>query len=208
MADRARRVLTELDRARAELTPAPGAVAGIVSVGMLESTAGLLAEPLVAAVLRHHPGIELRVVTAYSGHLQRWLDDGDLDVSLLYSLTSIPSLNVRTLVRERLWAVAPLSDGLSAGHPVPVARLAAHRLVMPAPGHALRTLIDQIPDYIFIKDKHGRFLLSNISHARAAKAQTAQALLGKTANYFFPSEFAELTDQVRQIANVLHRKIN
>lgn len=143
MADRARRALTELDRARAELTPAPGAVAGIVSVGMLESTAGLLAEPLVAAVLRHHPGIELRVVTAYSGHLQRWLDDGDLDVSLLYSLTSIPSLNVRTLVRERLWAVAPLSDGLSAGHPVPVARLAAHRLVMPAPGHALRTLIDQ-----------------------------------------------------------------
>jgi LysR family nitrogen assimilation transcriptional regulator len=50
---------------------------------------------------------------------------------------------VRTLVREKLWAIAPLSDGLSAAHPVPVASLAAHRLVMPAPGHALRTLIDQ-----------------------------------------------------------------
>lgn len=142
MADRARRALAELDRARAELTPAPDTVTGIVSVGLLESTAGLLAEPLVAAVLRDHPGIELRVVTAYSGHLQQWLDDGDLDVSLLYSLTSVPSLNMRSLVRERLWAVAPLSDGLSAAHPVPVASLAAHRLVMPAPGHALRALID------------------------------------------------------------------
>ena len=58
-------------------------------------------------VLRGHPGIELRVLTAYSGHLQQWLDDGDLDLSLLYNLASTPSLNVRPLVREKLWAVAP-----------------------------------------------------------------------------------------------------
>lgn len=143
LAERARRALTELDRARAELTPAPDTVTGIVSVGLLESTAGLLAEPLAAAVRRDYPGIELRVVTAYSGHLQQWLDDGDLDASLLYSLTSTPSLNVRTLVRERLWAIAPLADGLIAGQPVPVSRLAGHPVVMPMPGHALRTLIDQ-----------------------------------------------------------------
>jgi DNA-binding transcriptional LysR family regulator len=142
LAERARRALTELDRARAELAPLPGVVTGIVSVGLLESTAGLLAEPLLAAVRRDHPGIELRVLTAYSGHLQQWLDDGDLDVSLLYSLTGTPSLNVRTLVRERLWAVAPSSEGLNAGCPVPVARLARHALVLPAPGHALRALID------------------------------------------------------------------
>ena len=49
LADRARRALTELDRARAELAPSPGAVTGIVSVGLLESTADLLAEPLVSA---------------------------------------------------------------------------------------------------------------------------------------------------------------
>lgn len=143
MAERARRALLELDRARSELAPAEDTVTGIVSVGLLESTAGLLAEPLLSAVLRAHPGIELRIVTAYSGHLQEWLDSGDLDVSLLYSLTKIPSLNMRTLVREKLWAIAPVSDGLSAEHPVPVANLAVHRLVMPAPGHALRTLIDQ-----------------------------------------------------------------
>jgi DNA-binding transcriptional LysR family regulator len=90
LADRARRALTELDRARAEIAPARGAVTGIVSVGLLESTADLLTEPLVSAVLRLHPGIELRVLTAYSGHLQQWLDDGDLDVSLLYNLTGTP----------------------------------------------------------------------------------------------------------------------
>jgi DNA-binding transcriptional LysR family regulator len=143
LAERARRALTELDRARAELAPAPDTVTGIVSVGLLESTVELLAEPLVSALRSDHPGIELRVLTAYSGHLQQWLDDGDLDVSLLYSLTSIPSLNTRKLLREKLWVAAPPSDGLRAEEPVSLARIAERRVVMPAPGHALRTLIDQ-----------------------------------------------------------------
>jgi LysR family transcriptional regulator, nitrogen assimilation regulatory protein len=143
LAERARRALTELDRARAELASAPGSVTGLVSVGLLESTADLLAERLVAAILRDYPVIELRVLTAYSGHLQQWLDDGDLDLSLVYNLASTPSLNVRTLVREKLWVVAPFSDGLSAERPVPLAVAAEQPFVMPAPGHALRVLIDR-----------------------------------------------------------------
>jgi LysR family transcriptional regulator, nitrogen assimilation regulatory protein len=143
LADRARRALSELDRARAELAVTPGAVTGIVSVGLLESTAGLLSERLVSAVLRDHPGIELRVLTAYSGHLQQWLDSGDLDLSLLYNLDSTPSLNVRALVSERLWAVAPTSAGLAPNLPVTLTEVASHPLVMPTPGHGLRTLIDR-----------------------------------------------------------------
>ncbi|MGW7545274.1 LysR family transcriptional regulator [Streptomyces sp. NPDC054770] len=142
MVDRARRALNELERARAEVRPAPGAVTGIVAVGLLESTSDLLAEPLVSAVARDHPGIELRLVTAYSGHLQQWLDDGDLDLTLLYDLDSTPSLTALPLVRERLWAVAPPSAGLRADRPVALAEAAAHRFVMPSSGHALRALLD------------------------------------------------------------------
>jgi DNA-binding transcriptional LysR family regulator len=141
LAGHARRALTELDRARTELAPAPGVVTGIVTVGLLESAAELLTEPLVSAVLRDHPGIELRVLTAYSGHLQQWLDDGDLDLSLLYNLTSTPSLNVTPLVREQLWVVAAPSEGLDATQPVPFARVASQPMIMPAPGHGLHTLI-------------------------------------------------------------------
>jgi LysR family transcriptional regulator, nitrogen assimilation regulatory protein len=143
LAERARRALTELDRARAELTPSPGVVTGIVTVGLLESTAELLTEPLVSAVLRNHPGIELRVLTAYSGHLQQWLDDGDLDLSLLYNLTSTLSLNVTPLVRERLWVVAPAPEGLRADRPVPLPQVATERFVMPAAGHGLHVLVSR-----------------------------------------------------------------
>ncbi len=54
----------------------------------------------------------------------------------------------------------------------------------------LRTLIDHIPDYIFIKDRNGRFIVSNISHTRAAQARSDRALRGKTASNFFSSELA------------------
>ncbi|MET9176034.1 LysR family transcriptional regulator [Streptomyces misionensis] len=142
MVDRARRALGELERARAEVRPAPGTVAGIVTIGLLESTSDLLAEPLVSAIARHHPGVRLRLMTAYSGHLQQWLDDGDLDLTLLYNLDSTPSLSARPLVRERLWAVAPASAGLRVDRPVPFAEVARNPLVMPTSGHALRSLID------------------------------------------------------------------
>jgi DNA-binding transcriptional LysR family regulator len=142
MVDRARRALNELERARVEVQPTPGVVTGVVTVGLLESATDLLAEPLVSAIAREQPGIELRLMTAYSGHLQQWLDDGDLDLTLLYNLASTPSLHAHRLVREHLWAVAPPSDGLRAEQPVPFSVAAAHPIVMPAPGHALRALID------------------------------------------------------------------
>ncbi|MET9973290.1 LysR substrate-binding domain-containing protein, partial [Streptomyces sp. NPDC006356] len=142
MVDRARRARGELERARAEVQPAPGRVTGIVTVGLLESTSDLLAEPLTSALAREHPGIELRLVVAYSGHLQEWLDGGDLDLTLLYNLDSTPSLTARLLARERLWAVAPPGVALPADRHVPFTEVARHPLVLPTPGHALRSLID------------------------------------------------------------------
>jgi LysR family nitrogen assimilation transcriptional regulator len=142
MVRRARRALHELERARADVQPTPDVVTGAVSLGLLESTSDLLAGPLASAIADEHPGIKLRLVTAYSGHLQQWLDDGDLDLTLLYNLGRAPSLNNHPLLREKLWAVAPPSDGLRTDRPVPFAEVAGHPVVMPTTGHALRTLID------------------------------------------------------------------
>lgn len=80
---RARRALQELERARTEIRPNPQEVAGIVTVGVLESVIDVVVQPLVAAVADRYPSIELRILTAYSGHLQQWLDAGDVDLSLL-----------------------------------------------------------------------------------------------------------------------------
>jgi len=144
LVDRARRALHELELARTEIRPSPsGDVAGIVRVGLLESVVDILAEPLATAVARLYPGIELRILTAYSGYLRSWLDSGDVDMSMLYNLDDTSSLTVIPLLREHLWAVAPPGAGLSPGTPVPWETVLAQPLVLPVAGHGLRALIDQ-----------------------------------------------------------------
>lgn len=143
LVERARRILQEVDRARAEVQPDPGGLVGVVTLGLLESVVEILAEPLVRALTLHHPGIDLRLVTAYSGHLQEWLDLGDVDLSLLYDLDSSPSLTLTPLVEEELWAVGPPGSGLTPGTPVTCREVLGHPLVLPVAGHGLRALMDR-----------------------------------------------------------------
>jgi LysR family nitrogen assimilation transcriptional regulator len=144
VAEHARRALRELQLARAAVRPDDdAAVAGMVTIGLLESSLYLLAPRLMTGVGARFPDIDLRVVTAYSGHLQQWLDAGEVDLSLLYNLSATPSVHVIPLVEEQLWAVAPPAEGLSEDTPVTWAELAGHPLVLPVPGHGLRALIDK-----------------------------------------------------------------
>ncbi|MEO8394944.1 MAG: hypothetical protein ABI700_18250, partial [Chloroflexota bacterium] len=62
----------------------------------------------------------------------------------------------------------------------------------------LRTLIDHVPDYIFSKDRAGRFLLSNLAQAQAAHVAAPSDLIGRTAAAFFLPEYLiqpDLDDQ-------------
>ncbi|MGB1286206.1 MAG: PAS domain-containing protein [Aggregatilineales bacterium] len=56
-------------------------------------------------------------------------------------------------------------------------------------GETLRTLIDHIPDYIFVKDREGRFRISNFAHAAAVNLEPDD-LIGKTAEELFASDLA------------------
>ncbi|MDE3057916.1 MAG: PAS domain S-box protein [Bacteroidota bacterium] len=55
----------------------------------------------------------------------------------------------------------------------------------------LRTLIDNLPDLIFFKDKERRYLLNNISHLRSMGVKRQEDVLGKTDFEFHPRELAE-----------------
>ena len=54
----------------------------------------------------------------------------------------------------------------------------------------LRTLIDNMPDYIFVKDTESRFVINNRAHVRVLKATTQEEVLGKTDFDMFPQELA------------------
>ena len=54
----------------------------------------------------------------------------------------------------------------------------------------LRTLIDSLPDNIFIKDRQSRFLINNLAHVRTLGATHPDEVLGKTDRDIFPAESA------------------
>jgi PAS domain S-box-containing protein len=62
-------------------------------------------------------------------------------------------------------------------------RLAAER-------NLLRTLIDNLEDYVYIKDRQSRFVINNTAHLRVMGLKTQEEALGKTDFDFFPQELA------------------
>jgi len=55
----------------------------------------------------------------------------------------------------------------------------------------LRTLIDNLPDYVYVKDVKSRFLLANDAVRRHLGAATVEEIVGKTDLDFSPPELAE-----------------
>jgi len=47
-------------------------------------------------------------------------------------------------------------------------------------GNLLRTLIDNLPDYIFVKDAQSRMVINNVAHQRLLGAKTQEEVVGKT----------------------------
>jgi PAS domain S-box-containing protein/putative nucleotidyltransferase with HDIG domain len=54
----------------------------------------------------------------------------------------------------------------------------------------LRSLIDNVPEYIYIKDTQSRFVMANPAVARLFNLATPEELLGETDFHFFPKDLA------------------
>jgi len=55
----------------------------------------------------------------------------------------------------------------------------------------LRSLIDNLPDYIYVKDTQYRYAIDNIAHRKFLGARTEQEVIGKRITDFFPPELIE-----------------
>jgi PAS domain S-box-containing protein len=68
----------------------------------------------------------------------------------------------------------------------------ARDLAAASEGEMLRTLVDNLPDLIYVKDVGGRFLLANVAVSRIMGAKAPSDLLGKNDFDFHPKELATL----------------
>ena len=105
-------------------------------------------------------------------------------------------VNARGQSRWLLTSKLPLQDSqgritglVGIGHDITEYKKAEEALA--GERNLLRTLIDELPDRIYVKDEQCRFLVNNKSHIAALGAKSQEEVLGRTDYDFRPAEFAD-----------------
>ena len=138
----ARRAMLELERARAEIGGTANGVNGLVTLGLLPSTIDMLSSPLIAAMAAEYPGVRVRIAMGYAGTLLRWLESGEVDAALLYGAARSAEVQTTPLIEEALWVIGPKEAKLRKNKPVPLAKLAGMKVVLPSAPHGIRALVE------------------------------------------------------------------
>ena len=142
LAAHARRALQELDAAKAAIVPSAGTVTGTVTVGMLPSAVDLLAAPLVSSLKQQYPELTVNIWAGYAGYLQSWLEDGEVDVALLYDPKPSALLEVEPLLEDALYLVGLPDQDPATRAEVTLQEIAELPLILPSLPHGLRLLLD------------------------------------------------------------------
>ena len=142
MVEHATRALRELAQAKAQISPDPSILTGNVTIGLLPSVSELVGASLVDTLKQRHPQLGLRITVGYAGHLQQWLENGEVDVALLYDPKPSSMLEVRALLDEALYLVGLPEAGLDLDRAVPLRDLSTLPMILPSRPHGLRLLLD------------------------------------------------------------------
>ena len=135
-------IVRQLDQIRDDIQSAKGPPSGQVVLGLVPTVSCVLSARFARRCVEKFPGISLRIVESYSGHLVEWLHRGEMDLAILYGRSADLHLNVESLGRDNIVAVGPRGCGLARKKSVDVGWLLRQRLVLPSHSHGLRALIE------------------------------------------------------------------
>jgi len=141
-------ILSHLEQAERELASHDdtAAISGNVSVGLATySTASILSLPLLQAVRRDYPGINLFINDNFGLLLSEMVVSGRMDMAVIYAAKPIKGLALHPLLTEDLCLIAPAGMTLpQAAEPTIALRsLAGLDLLLPSRTHFLRWIIDE-----------------------------------------------------------------
>lgn len=135
--EHARRICADLDRCAEDLRELSETVRGTVALGVPPSASMVLSVPLAETVRHDFPELRLKVIEAISGYLTPWLDEGVVDMAVVYDLKDSGRYRAVHMLEEELYFyTAPDAwpfDG-PPGRPVAFAELAQVELILPTSG--------------------------------------------------------------------------
>ncbi len=140
---RARRMMAELDAMVADVVAMRHDVRGTVRLGMIGTAGRWLAPRLFAQLRDRHPEVRLTVTDGTNTTLEPQLVSGQLDLAVVTVPVQSEELSTTPLFDEDLSLVAAADHPLvCAPGPLALDALAGLRLILPAPGTALREELD------------------------------------------------------------------
>ncbi|MEI2416459.1 LysR family transcriptional regulator [Orrella sp. JC864] len=118
-------------------------LSGHVCVGLSSTTATVLAPRFMQTMRQRYPDVRLRMTESLSGHLAALLNTRQIDLAIVFDTDLMQRWSVTPLLREDLFLLAdPALAGLPPGEQATLADIRGVPLVLPSPGHGLRTLIN------------------------------------------------------------------
>ena len=143
VADRARRIRSELDALVADVAAIRGEVSGTVRIGIIGTTARWLAPRLLEVMSERHPEVQMFVVDATSTSLEPLLANGELDIAVVNLPVPAPDLVSAPLFDEDLVLVVPPEHRLASRKRLALKDLDGLELLMAAPDTAYRQEINK-----------------------------------------------------------------
>ena len=140
-----RGILHQVERAREELGRVRNGLSGRVAMGLPPSVARVLAVPLTRAFRQALPDAQLSISEGLSAAMQENLQNGRLDIAVLYNPGPVGGLEYRPQMQEELLLVQPRPPGLQEDPPPPAIGLqdvAALPLVIPSRSNAIRMHVE------------------------------------------------------------------
>lgn len=135
--------------AEEEMQRLNGSASGSVSFGLPSSVGRVLSVPLARRLSEVYPELSIRILEGFSGHVAEWLQNGQIDIAVLYRESLSPGIIAEPLAAEELYCFAAPEafralDGCDCPEaPMPFATLAQAPLVLPGRPHGLRRYLDR-----------------------------------------------------------------
>ncbi len=144
IAPKVRAWMASTEQLENDVRASAGTPIGKVRVGSLPSTAHPLVSTLYKQLRERYPLIQLAVREGQGSQLETWLDDGTVDLAILYRTTNSPKYGDTYLVETSTYLVSAAGDPLTVPPTVRFSALHNLPLVLFCRPSSWRNYLDQV----------------------------------------------------------------
>lgn len=136
-------ILRQSEEAIASARHATDEPSGKVVFGIPHSASNALALPLLRAVRRQFPAIQLELTEELTGNLSRQLMTGQINLAVLFDDGHLAEFEFMPLLRERMYLIEPAQDTVGPAETISLQNVLALPLILPASPHGVRPIIER-----------------------------------------------------------------